>query len=131
MTVGAYRFGQEGFTLVGDGPPAVIAGAAVTPETPRAPRRSADLGRWFTSRVRAPEALISDTLWRERFGGRPDVLGKPLTLDRGVYTVVGVMPPGYDVPGQTRAQVWLSSPVEDPPVAARITCGSSLDSHRR
>ena len=60
------------------------------------------------------EALISDALWRDRFGGSPAALGHGLTLDRGTYTVVGVMPPGYDVPGQDGGQVWLSAPVDEP-----------------
>jgi putative ABC transport system permease protein len=50
-------------------------------------------------------AVISDALWRERFGGRPDGIGRSARFDDEPYTIVGVMPPGIDYPG--RAQVWI------------------------
>ena len=39
--------------------------------------------------------VISDHLWRERFGGSPAVLGKSVTLDGVNYSIVGVAPPGF------------------------------------
>jgi predicted permease len=110
----AYRFGAEGFTLLGQGDPEVVSGAAVTAETARVLGVPAALGRWFSEDEDAPEALIGDALWRSRFAGSPAVLGQTLVLDRGRYTIVGVMPPGYDVPGQSHGQVWLSAPVDEP-----------------
>ncbi|MGH9372380.1 MAG: ADOP family duplicated permease [Vicinamibacterales bacterium] len=45
-------------------------------------------------------AVIGHDLWRTRFGGRPDVLGKSFELRPGrTVTVVGVAAPGSDVPG--------------------------------
>lgn len=41
---------------------------------------------------------ISDALWRSRFGGAANVLGKTLRLDREIYTIVGVMPPAFHYP---------------------------------
>ena len=43
-------------------------------------------------------ALISDGLWRRRFNADPDVVGKPITFDTGVYTIAGVMPAGFTYP---------------------------------
>src|SRR5215216_2597505 len=43
-------------------------------------------------------AVISDNLWRRRFAGDPNVLGKTLTLTGEKYTVIGIMPPGFDFP---------------------------------
>ncbi|HET9710508.1 MAG TPA: ABC transporter permease, partial [Pyrinomonadaceae bacterium] len=43
-------------------------------------------------------AVISDNLWRRRFGGDPNVLGKTLTLTGEKYEVIGIMPPGFDFP---------------------------------
>jgi predicted permease len=40
----------------------------------------------------APVAVISDALWRRRFGGAP-VLGRPIVLNRTHYTIVGVAEP--------------------------------------
>lgn len=44
-------------------------------------------------------AVISDQLWRERLGRDPGVLGRALTLGGTSYAIVGVLPPGLDVPG--------------------------------
>jgi predicted permease len=40
-------------------------------------------------------AVISHTLWRQRYQGAADVLGKRLTLDRVPFTIVGVLPAGF------------------------------------
>ncbi len=45
----------------------------------------------------APVALISYALWQRRFSGSPDVLGKSLTLDNNPYTVIGVLPAGFQI----------------------------------
>ena len=38
-------------------------------------------------------AVLTDALWRRRFGGNPDIVGQAVELDDGRYEVVGVMPP--------------------------------------
>jgi len=53
-----------------------------------------------------PHAIvISDALWQRSFGGDPAVLGRTLALDGEVYTVTGVMPPRFAVPG-SNAEAW-------------------------
>lgn len=52
----------------------------------------------------AAEAVISDRLWRSRFGGDPRVVGRTVRLNGFVNTIVGVMPPGFRFPGET--DVW-------------------------
>ena len=42
--------------------------------------------------------VIGDSLWKRRFGGDPNVIGKTLTLTGDKYEVIGVMPPGFDFP---------------------------------
>jgi putative ABC transport system permease protein len=39
--------------------------------------------------------VISDRLWKERFGGLPDVLGRTAILNDRAFTVIGVMPPEF------------------------------------
>ncbi|MGE5245549.1 MAG: ABC transporter permease [Betaproteobacteria bacterium] len=60
------------------------------------------LGRPLTledERPDRPEVVaITDRLWRDRLGRDPRVLGRTLTLGGKPYTVVGVLPPGYELP---------------------------------
>lgn len=49
-------------------------------------------------------AVISDRLWRSRYGGDPDILGKPLSFNGTPYAIVGVMPPGFQFPDDV--DVW-------------------------
>ena len=42
-----------------------------------------------------PVALVSYGLWEREFGGSADVLGKDITLDNKPYTIVGVLPAGF------------------------------------
>jgi predicted permease len=57
------------------------------------------LGRTFTQSEEqpgaGPVALISEGLWRRKFGAAADVLGKTVTLDGKDFTIVGVIPAGF------------------------------------
>ncbi len=70
------------------------------------------IGRVFTTaedRAESPYAVISYLYWQRRFGGRPDVLGKTLTLPKAALTIIGVAPPGFI--GETSGQqpdLWIS-----------------------
>ena len=59
-------------------------------------------GRTFApgeDRPGAPRvAVVSEKLWRRRFGGDSTLLGRPLTLDGQPYTVVGVLKKGVQLP---------------------------------
>src|SRR5205085_7499561 len=44
--------------------------------------------------------VISDGLWKRRFGGDPGVIGKKIRLDNDLFTIVGVMPQGFHHPGR-------------------------------
>jgi putative ABC transport system permease protein len=50
------------------------------------------VGRFFTAGSSDREAIISYSLWRDRYGGSAQALGQTLTLDRKGYTIVGVAP---------------------------------------
>ncbi len=59
------------------------------------------LGRVFTrdeDEKSAPLALISYGLWREKFQGDAGVVGRTVDLDRQPYTIIGVMPRGFEFP---------------------------------
>jgi putative ABC transport system permease protein len=76
----------------------------------------------------APVAVISDGLWRRSYGADPSVLGRNVRLDNDLYTIIGVLPPGFRHPGPTLArdvEVWLScgfsaDPVPPPARATRF-----------
>ena len=70
------------------------------------------LGRFFTSDedlepAGSPVAVISRELWQRQFGERPDILGKPIDLGRGSFTIVGVAPAAFRGLGLTPIDVWL------------------------
>ena len=47
----------------------------------------------------APSVILSSRLWKDRFAGGNDVLGKSVTLDGSSYTVVGVASTGFHFTG--------------------------------
>jgi predicted permease len=67
------------------------------------------IGRSFEDRESIPGnesvALLSHALWTERFGGDRGVIGRRIVLDGTPYTVVGVLPPDFEVLGRP-ADLW-------------------------
>ena len=75
-----------------------------------------ELGRVFTRQDSVPGFLepvvISDGFWRRSYGSDPNIIGRKMSLDRDLYTIVGVMPPGFRHPGRTLntdVEVWLAT----------------------
>ena len=97
---------------------------------------NAQLGRVFGPQDQAQgfaeSVVISDGLWRRLFGSDPNVLGKRISADSDVYTIVGVMPPGFRHPARTlrnEVDVWATAgfaakPFETPVRAQRILPGA-------
>ena len=58
------------------------------------------LGRLFSPREDVAGAgnfvVLSSALWKDRFGATPDIVGKSIQLDGAPYTVVGIMPAGFN-----------------------------------
>lgn len=73
------------------------------------------LGRGFQPEEEAPGrhrvAVLEHGFWMQRFGGRGDVLGETVLLDDVPYTVVGVMPAGFDYPPAGGA-MWAPIPID-------------------
>lgn len=70
-----------------------------------------ELGRTFTTtdeqQDSEPVTVISHDLWQNRFGQAKDILGRTITIDNIVYTIVGVLPPGFHYPESVaEAQIW-------------------------
>jgi len=49
----------------------------------------------------APEAVISDGLWRRAYGADPNVVGRTIRIDNDPLTIIGVLPRGFRHPGPT------------------------------
>lgn len=79
-----------------DGQPTRVRVANVTPSFFALLRTPPALGRAFTDQEGEPgqerKVVLSDSLWRSRFGADPAVVGRDVRLDGQPYGVVGVMP---------------------------------------
>ena len=72
-----------------------------------------------------PRAIvISDGFWWRRFGGDPAAIGRAVRLDGGLVTIVGIMPPGFDV-------VFASDSSVPPGIEIFTTTGRSLAEYPR
>jgi predicted permease len=88
----------------------------------------AELGRVFALSDAQPGiaevAVISDALWKRRFGGDPNVLGRRIRIDNDMYSIIGVAPRSFRHPGrgtETDVEVWapagwLGSPFPPEPI---------------
>jgi predicted permease len=99
--MGAYVRISQGFNLTGDGEPQrvlasyasaglfpmlgahVVTGRSFVPEEDRAGSE--------------PVVILGHRLWQSRFGGDPRVVGRTIALDNQRYTVVGVLPAGFQL----------------------------------
>jgi len=66
------------------------------------------LGRVFESadfKATASAVVISHNLWRQRFAAEPRIIGRTIQLDGATVEIVGVMPPGFELP-TAEAQLW-------------------------
>ena len=65
------------------------------------------LGRDFSEdedRVGAPSVVIlGDRVWRDRFEGRADAVGRDIKINGVPYRIIGVMPPGFEFPSASGA----------------------------
>jgi putative ABC transport system permease protein len=85
------------FTLTGEGKPESVLGDYVTPGYFEIVGVSPSLGRTFLPSEAEPGSghvvVLSNALWRERYGSSPNILGKGIEINGAPYTVIGVMPP--------------------------------------
>jgi predicted permease len=53
--------------------------------------------------------VLSDAFWRRQFNADPEVVGRPVNLNGRVYTIIGVMPAGFQFPVRAQARdIWLT-----------------------
>ena len=111
---------QRSFNISGQGEPERVAGASVSATYFAATGIDAVAGRRFSAADDAPGgpavAMIGYGLWHRRFAGDPATVGRSLDLDGRRHEVVGVMPPGIDMP--YGAEVW--TPLQANPSAMSL-----------
>jgi putative ABC transport system permease protein len=87
------------FTIVGLTKPRRVDGRLVCWTFFEVLRVQPQLGRSFRAEDdgagAAPVAIVSDRLWKQELGADPHVLGRVLTMTERTFTIVGVMPPGF------------------------------------
>ena len=106
----AYRTIERNLVL-GESRPEPVTGAEITASAFRLTRTAPLQGRFLLEADEHPGAppvvVLGYSLWQQRFGGRPDVVGETVQLGRTKATVVGVMPEGYAFPVSHRLWVPL------------------------
>ncbi|SPE43197.1 conserved membrane hypothetical protein [Candidatus Sulfopaludibacter sp. SbA3] len=102
--------------------PEKLTRALVAPRFLRVLGVAPELGRDFTPQEEhfgGPDAvLISDRLWRRRFGSSPSVLGKTLRFGRLSTPIIGVMPPSFRYPNRD-VDLWSVSAPDAPYAQSR------------
>jgi len=89
---------DSSFALTGIEQPAHLQAASVSADMFNLLGVSPELGRAFLPDDDEPHhhvVILSHGLWKERFGGDPQIIGRVITLDNSAYTVVGVMPASF------------------------------------
>jgi predicted permease len=113
-------------TLTGAGDPERLNAAAVTAAFFPLLGRTPQQGRSFLAQEEARDrnyvTVLSHGLWQRRFGGDPEIVGRTLNLNGSSYTVVGIMPPGFDFPN--RSELWI--PLGTDPQDAGCWCYATL-----
>jgi predicted permease len=112
----------EGFNAVAAfSPGSLTIGEAGRSQAARVERASASYfptlgvhpyrGRFFVDdedRIGAPPvAVLSHTYWQTHFGSDETAIGKTLRIGKGVYTIVGIAPPGFSGVNIDRVDAWL------------------------
>jgi predicted permease len=106
-------------TLAGVGEPEVLNGVRISAAFLRILGVAPVLGRDFLpqedSAGGAPVALISTELWKRRFAGDPDIVGKTANFQATAYTIIGVLPAHFRFPF-SGLDVWMTAPSESPEI---------------
>ncbi|PYP91871.1 MAG: permease [Candidatus Angelobacter sp. Gp1-AA117] len=97
-------------TLTGSGSPEELNVHRVSASYFKVLGVGATLGRTFAESKdevgNDREVVLSNRIWRSRFGGDPNVIGRKITLDAKNYTIIGVLPANSEF-DRTWAAMWL------------------------
>jgi hypothetical protein len=103
----SYQVGS--FEFRNNGSDQKVRGASVTPAFFQSAEVMPLLGRGFLPEEyrsgRQQVAMISKRFWQQQFGGDPRIIGTTLRLNEQTVTVIGIMPPMFDVP--SGVDIWV------------------------
>ena len=106
-------WGSDTRTLAGAGRPERLRVALITANFFPLLNSNPEMGRSFLSSEEtgtASSVILSNSFWHERFSADPGVVGKSVTLNSKIYTVVGVMPKQVWFP-DVATKAWIPLPV--------------------
>ena len=111
-------------TLTGAGEPSIVNTADVTPKIFPLLNAKPLVGRTLLPadgrQDAAPVAVLSENLWRSRFGSNPALIGHSINLDMRSFTVVGILPASFRYPdGAAHQDVWI--PIAQDPLFGPLT----------
>ncbi|MGH9774414.1 MAG: ABC transporter permease [Candidatus Acidiferrales bacterium] len=112
--------------LAGNGPPQIVNGGRLTSNAFRLLGVKPAMGRDFDAAEGRPGAphvvILSHALWQQNFGGDPSILGKAIRLNRENFTVVGIMPAGFEFPPDYyyKVDLWIPLPFDAASAARNI-----------
>ncbi|HKO44391.1 MAG TPA: ABC transporter permease [Pyrinomonadaceae bacterium] len=105
--IGVYNRGS--YNLTGWGDAERIVTGQVSADLFSVLRVNAAHGRVFTNEEDKPGGnpvvVLMHSFWQRRFGGQLSILNQPLTLNGKSYTVIGIMPEGFNYPSRTEMVV--------------------------
>jgi len=107
------------FNLTGRGEPQRVAAARITANLVPTLGVAPALGRSFLASEETPGSnrvvLLSDALWQRQFGGDRSIVNQSVQLNGESYTVVGVMPSGFQFGGNREVLVpFVIDPQKEP-----------------
>jgi putative ABC transport system permease protein len=101
--------------LTGTGDPERLIGLSVTHTFFPTLGVEAAMGRVFTPEEDQPGhnrvVVLSHGLWQRRFGADPQIVGKSISLSGENYTVIGIMPPGFQYGREFGQVIEIFSPI--------------------
>jgi predicted permease len=98
-----------GLSLSTSNNPLPLTGAAVSSDFFSVLRSQVMQGRAFTSDEEQPGrdqvVVLGHALWQRAFGAKPNIIGQTVNLNSRGFTVVGIMPAGFEFPQE--ADLWV------------------------
>ncbi|MGC1687042.1 MAG: ABC transporter permease, partial [Candidatus Acidiferrales bacterium] len=124
---GLAMFREWPMNLSGDGDPVQARVVKATPDIFALLGAVPQQGRLFTGAEDAPGkedvAVISDALWRTRYGADPKLIGRALRLDGKLYNVVGITAPGFEF---EKTEIWVPLALTPKELADRAMDANSV-----